>query len=539
MAKKNVSVSENEFDFKLSTKQLVGLTLLTAIGYVIFSIFSDGFYQHDEAAHFINMRTFWYNPNIILGNWAKPGYKLLMVIPSLGGTFAVVMVNSLFSAFTAFFAYKIAQILRFKNAGLAFFLMATQPMWLQLSFRNYSEIPTAFLISLAIWLFYSDKTVAQKLGISEESKSNRLIYVSLILSYLTLLRQEFYVVGFIYVLWLGFTKQLKWIPLVAVFPILIHIWGWLATDDPYYLISSTFGTAESYKNAYPRQGFDHYFIMLTFITGPLVILGTLVSLFEIIKKKIVYLMPIVIVALIYLLLHALFNLQAFTIGASTGGNLRYMLVISPMLAVLALFGINHIKSSAKISGSSWAIMGLYVAVVAIFLSFKNNNIVLTPERDWAPFFAVLGFSLVLVFLSKSKQWLIGLVLLQVLFLLGTEKPYKRTLADSTVEQVVNWAEKNNLFDKPTLMQHTLFYYFTGKVSQEFKNGNGTLITQETIAEAKPGTVIFWDSHYSYRPNLRPTSVPYTYFTERPNEFKVLGQFISPDQRFGVFVFEKL
>ena len=89
------------------------------------------------------------------------------------------------------------------------------------------------------------------------------------------------------------------------------------------------------------------------------------------------------------------------------------------------------------------------------------------------------------------------------------------------------------------MQHTLFYYFTGKVSQEFKNGNGTLITQETIAEAKPGTVIFWDSHYSYRPNLRPTSVPYTYFTERPNEFKVLGQFISPDQRFGVFVFEKL
>ena len=90
-----------------------------------------------------------------------------------------------------------------------------------------------------------------------------------------------------------------------------------------------------------------------------------------------------------------------------------------------------------------------------------------------------------------------------------------------------------------MMQHTLFYYFTGKVQQDFENGNETLIIEETITAAKPGTIIFWDSHYSFRPNLRPTSVNYDYFTNKPNEYKVLGQFLSTDKRFGVFVFQKL
>src|SRR5690606_26220360 len=149
--------------------QLLLLTILTAGVYYIFSFFSDGFYQHDEAAHYISMRSFWYQPDIILGNWAKPGYKLFYVIPSLSDPYAVTMLNCLFSAFTAYFVYKIAKELKLNNALMAFVLMASQPLWIQLVFRNYSEIPTAFLLSLGLWFFFR----------------KQWIWTSLVISYLT------------------------------------------------------------------------------------------------------------------------------------------------------------------------------------------------------------------------------------------------------------------------------------------------------------------------------------------------------------------
>ncbi len=130
------------------------LSICLAIFYFIFSKFSEGFYQHDEAAHFVNMRSFWYDPFSVLGNWAKPGYKLIYAIPALFGEQVVIFVNCLFSAFTSFFVYKILKQIKSEFALLGFFLLAIQPFWIQLSFRNYSEIITAFLLTLAIYLHY-------------------------------------------------------------------------------------------------------------------------------------------------------------------------------------------------------------------------------------------------------------------------------------------------------------------------------------------------------------------------------------------------
>ena len=53
-----------------------------------FSFYSDGFYQGEEGAHYINMKMFWENPSVILGNWAKTGWKLLYIFPVLLGVFA-------------------------------------------------------------------------------------------------------------------------------------------------------------------------------------------------------------------------------------------------------------------------------------------------------------------------------------------------------------------------------------------------------------------------------------------------------------------
>lgn len=525
MSKK--SKTETVFpNLSLSLTQLYLLTTITAIAYIVFSFFSDGFYQHDEAAHFINMRTFWFNPNSILGNWAKPGYKLIYVIPSFAGPFGVLCLNAIFSAITAFFTYKIAEQLSFKMPLVAFVLMATQPLWIQLSFRNYSEIPTAFLLSVAVWFYY-------------RNEKKDWWFVGLILSYLTLLRQEFYVIATVFALYALIQKKWKFIFVLPIFPVLIHIWGWLATNDPLYLITSTMGTAGTYKDAYPRLGFDHYFKMMIVITGPIVLAGFLLSIPTFIKEKLKHpLLPILVVSLVYFGLHALFNWQAVKIGASTGGNLRYMLVISPLFALMATFGFESVKTSTR-DIQALIISILFAFVTFLFLSYSDNNIGFTQERNYTALLTLIGFTVTLLFLKPSKmQW--GFILvIQLIYLVASVEPYRKSSQDAVMEQVVSWAEMQNLFEKPTMTQHTLFYYYHGKVQQQFKGGNQNLITEETIKEAKPGTIIFWDSHYSYRPNLRPTSVNYTWFTDRPNEFKPIRQFIARDKRFGVFVFEKM
>ena len=119
--------------------------------YFAYSLKSKGFYQQDEANHYLSMLRFWFDPTAIMGNWAKPGYKILYVLTALGGQKLVTFQNCLFAGFSCFFAYKTAEKLGAGNPWIAFILLASQPLWISLSFRNYSEFPAGFLLILGYY----------------------------------------------------------------------------------------------------------------------------------------------------------------------------------------------------------------------------------------------------------------------------------------------------------------------------------------------------------------------------------------------------
>ncbi|HYE59476.1 MAG TPA: hypothetical protein VD948_13265, partial [Rhodothermales bacterium] len=107
----------------VSDRTLLGLTFALAAGYFVFSLASTGFYQHDEVGHYIGMRQFWHDPASALGNWAKPGYKVLYAPFALLGPPAVALLNSLVAAGCAFAAAKTAQRLGAKTPLFAFVLL--------------------------------------------------------------------------------------------------------------------------------------------------------------------------------------------------------------------------------------------------------------------------------------------------------------------------------------------------------------------------------------------------------------------------------
>lgn len=540
--KVNSSAGSITNSFDINNKQLLLLTGLVFVMYVVYSFFSSGFYQHDEIGHYFNMLQFWKDPNAILGNSPKTGYKLIYVLPALLGNKFLVFFNAALAAMACWMVFKILKQINSGFALLGFFMLAMQPYWIQLSFRNYADPFSGVVLVSALYFHYREK----------------FIWSALIMSFSGIIRQEFLLMLLPYGLWLMYSK--KWIPmfLLAVFPFLNNLWGFLATGEALYLITSSSATASRYADEWPRQGFDHYFKMGITIWGVvqmslfIVYLATLIS--ERTKnfnrdaydkenpvmadKKSKSSLFIFASFAIYFLIHCLFNWESVKFGASTGGNLRYMTAVSPCIALLAAIGLDRLKHVIN-KMPVYIIMGLYIVVVGLFLSFKNNNIRFTEEKDYLPFaFTALYMVLILAF-NKSKQLTMAAFLVSLLFVLFTVRPFKLTPEDLTMEKITNsvinkrYVEQN----RPILVNHNLFKYFYDKKKKGVYE-NLMFMDSLTLQTAPIGSIVIWESHYGYRPKLYKNAVNVDYFQRRPNAYALQQNHISTDQRFQAVVFEK-
>ncbi|WP_448518631.1 glycosyltransferase family 87 protein [Rhodoflexus sp.] len=512
-------------------QQLWIATTLLAFIYFAYSFSANGFYQQDEAAHFLSMRGFWFSPHSILSNWAKPGYKLIYALPALAGATFVTFFNCTVAALTAFMAYRIAEQLGSKIPALAFVALALQPLWFNLAFRNYSEIITALLLTLSVWMHLRQQW----------------IFAALALSYAAFIRQELYPFVGLYFLWLGYRKQ--WIAalLLGTFPLLQNVWGWAVSGDPLYLINQILKSSGEIGGAYPRKGFNHYFLMSITIYGAPVVLAALVYLTMTIASvrgnmDNLFKKPDVVVWLVfvlYFLMYSVFNWQAVEIGPSGGGNLRYLLVISPLGAVMTAFAVEWWEEFQPKNLLLYAMGGLAV-LVALFMSYEHNYVVFTEERDWRPFVLVMLGILILLFpLKKEQKWMAfsGLILLSALV---TVRPIKLSGEDAACQRLAAWYsnyEQSNGEPPALYLHHDMFYYYLGRTRYEF-NTRPQFITDENVKAAPKGSLIIWDSHYSYRPELRKESLTYDYFTSKPDQYEIVHEVISDDQTFGALVFRK-
>jgi hypothetical protein len=547
-----MTANTTSIKFSDDDKKALWLTLAVFLAYVVYSYFATGFYQHDEIGHYFNMREFWSNPNIILGNSAKTGYKIIYVIPALLGNKFLIYFNAALAAFACFLTYKIAQRIGSKFAWLAFFMLALQPYWIQLSFRNYADTFSGFVLLLALY-FHSEK---------------KYIASSLILSYAGIIRQEFLLLIPIYGIWQALNKRWVCFLLLGVFPLLNNIWGFIATGEPLYLITSSSKTAARYADEYPRQGFDHYFKMGITIWGVvqcfLIVLYILLFIAKRAKlfNQADYLKEypqqketansflfISIPVLIYFLLHCLFNWSSLKVGTSTGGNLRYMTSVAPLIALLCVAACDRYKFLNK---KAFVYVGatIYIIIVAVFLSYPNNNIRLLseinpqtgeePKHDYVPLLFTLGSLACLLLISKQKQLTTAFAVISLLFVVFAVRPFKASPEDITMETITNSIIAKGYTDRetPIYSTHILFKYYYDKKKHGIYDKQ-IYADSLSLQTAPAGSIIIWESHYGYRPKLNKNTVNADYFQRRPQQYTLLQNRISTDKRFQALVFEKI
>lgn len=538
--KEQVFESKKEMENKsfslnnLNNTYLWSFTIVLAIIYSIFSIFSDGFYMHDEPMFYMYAKDFLKDPISSFRGFQRIGYVTFLVLPALGGFTFLNVFNSVLASITVLYSYKIIRKLKGKNSFLIFFLLGLQPLWFMLAFRNFSEFFIAFLLVMMIW----------------NHLNKRYIYAALLLSYAAISRIEYHTLLGFYFFVLIAKKQ--WLPalLTGTFTVLENLLGFILTEDILYLPNHIINYSERLASAYPKRGFNHYLNMSNIIFGgvTLTLFVTYLSSKIIKKEKPVWI--ITIGTLFVIIFNCILNLQSYEIGPGNAGNLRYLLPIAPFIGILAVLAVDDILKMTK-KYLLLIFLIPFLIGVGVVQTYDHNFMAILSEgkRYWLPLVIMIITSVLIILPLKQKNYMVSLGILSVIVILTSARTFNLNPEDATMKKAGNWyaryLEKNKsnpnaLFteDSRVACSHILFYHFTNRGVNDFSKKPIIDFTKEDTDSMDVGDLIVWESHYGYRPKLRATSQPYDFYDKHP-DFEKIQYYQSKDNRFLIAFFRKI
>ena len=515
---------DKTIDIKDNTKTIaIVLTVILAAIYFIQSMLSKGVYQHDEVAHYLTMTSFWDDPNKILDNWSKPGYKLLFVIPALFGLKIVTFFNCIVSAFSVYLTYDILKKYNSQYALLAIVFLGLSPIWFQLSFRNYSEYTSVLMVLLAL----------------RSHQREKFIYAALFISYASFVRQELFLVNGLYFLYLCFKRQFLPALLSGTFAIATQIWGYFVTGDVLFLYEFLYGYASKISGSFlnPR-GLQRIPVMTSAVFGSIVpvLFITYVGASFILKKHLNYFVLVPIFGI-----YAYYALGDATFMEGIPINTRQLLIISPFITIFGILGLDRFQL-LDAEKKKWLLVFVvpYLIVVGLYMTKDHNWVALNDVENYTPLIISLVVAVVLFLPIKVNSKIGVFSLVAILAMASSFKKFEVTEEDKTMERVANYYTRvcksgKGAFkaEDPVYASHILFMYNQDKPYHEFN-----FINEEIVKDIKKGSVVFWDSHYSYRPKQDGRRVKESYFTDRSHEYHMLNTFTSKDRRVKVSVFYK-
>lgn len=500
------------------------IPLLTAL-YFLSSKYSVGFYQDDEVGQYINMIKFWSDPFAILGNSPKPGYKIFLVIPSLFGYESVLLVNSFIASLSVYFTYVLLKVYNIRYAFFGALLLSVQPLFFDLSFRSYAEIFTSLLILLVLISY----------------KKEYYFISGLLLGYIFTVRQEILLLMAIFAFIFFRKKEYAAIIALGIFPLIYDLLGYLKTGDILYIISEIQAlNAYSYKS----QGVFHYVVVYIFVIGPVTLLLFLQGFFGFFADTKNYREYFKKYGIFYIIFVTVFLVQMMTMfgDRANPGNWRYLLHISPVAAIFATIGLNNLAIK-EFRNTSYIITGILAFITLAFLSKTTDGFILLDISDYTKFFIIMAAFTVILLLKKDSsadyvnKLSIILILIAVFYLYVSFNPKKLSSENVALKQTSEFINSIDYKGKEIYYNHSFIPFYQDNYYRESPDKLVWLVS-ESLKNAKPGSIIIWDSHYSYRPKDMKTDVRIEDLKDNP-DFRLLKTVSSADGRFTSFVFEKL
>ncbi len=467
------------------------LTISLYLLYVVWGLSSNGTWDEDCPTRYYNTLAALTDPRMFISLWNRPLFILIFFLPVQLGKASIPILMSAISAFGAMMLFRSARALKMRNAFLAVPFLMLQPYFLGVGRDAMTEPLAAVIICIGLYFAVKKKWIA----------------FALIGALLPLARTEMATLLPLWAMVLILNKQWKIIPLLAVGMIAWNLAGWLIDGDPLYIITQTlYGSPE--ENRYGHQPFNTYFTRYFYVIGPVIFFFLILGITERIKSRSwqwLIMGQFVIGLLVYTLFAWKINL------GQSAGFLRNLIPLSPLAAILALYGINFWFRGMFLRKDRWIILGAAVAAVALTAIFFRNKIrihhLLTTHFDPynLPIVGFLGLiTLLLVLFYKGEKnkrsqrvLLSGVCLLLAGHTLVTEPPDANMNPErDMIDEVVTAYQKLGLEQAPlTFCSHGWFFWagHYNKNDARFKP-----MRLDDIHSAPAGSVVIWENHFSNR-----------------------------------------
>ena len=480
------------------------------------------------------------NPKNFIDLWNRPLFTLLFYFPfQLGKNMVLLM--ALISASGQYAMFKVVEQLKIPNPSLVVPLLAFQAFYFTVSRCSLAEPLAAAVIA---WAFYA-------------LKNRKFVVFAILGGLLPLARLELAPLLILFFYYLIKEKKYQYVLLLGVPVLLWNIGGYLIEGDPIWLYNQTVGK-DTGENKYGHTSFGHYFQRFIFIVGPIVFYYLIIGLLESIYRKKVHFFPTLYIFFafsIYVLFSWKLNL------GHAAGFLRHFITISPMVAFVALLGVNYwMESFAAFSGLRHKefrneknergrivrILGIGAAILTVTylyfsyeLTFHHN---ISENKDYLQFYVILGLivlPLFAIFLKKVPEFVFtfGLPVLIALglmsFTLITEPPNAHDSPErQTISKVSDMYVNSFLSKFPTYVNHNTFFWANDleKESEHFGR-----INKETLESMPDSSIVVWETHYN---QIMNRGVKIEELSKHP-KFVELFRYYSSSKNFITVVFQKV
>lgn len=330
---------------------------------LLFILFlSDGFYGGgDNLTHYRYSRYSWIYPKWFLWHWGKPVFTLLTSPFAQFGFAGVQVFNIIVSISTAYLGYRIVKLLKIRNSLIYPFFLIFAPIYTVYSFSGMTEPLFGFFGILFTFLFLNGKT-----------KSAATAY-----SFAPLVRTEGIIFLPVYALITLINKKYRALPYFLVGAVVYSIIGYFYYHDILWLINELpYGTSKPYGTGTLGHYFKRFIVFQGTMLTILFLAGS-IRMFIQLKRdnnaRLLFLF-VFIPYVTYFFAHV--TMWWSGIGNSIGAD-RYMVVIMPLGAVMALYGINYILDGFSNGPHQQIIKSIVISAMLIYVvaePFIRHNI---------------------------------------------------------------------------------------------------------------------------------------------------------------------
>ena len=449
---------------------------------------SNGFYFIDDSCHFnYNRHFFSYYFHESVSSWSRLGRVWLFALPAQFGLKGVQIFSGLLFLLTIYFAYKILIIKKVKYAEWVVLIIGFQPVLFNISYSVLAELPAAFLIVLAYYLYKKDK----------------YIWVMIASSFIFNFRTEYYYVAGLFFLIFLFKKRWNVLPFILTGPVVWFLHSWI-TSGNIMLFFYDLGLHSRLPRISEGIEFIFYFWRSFQIYGLLQVLFFLTAIIVLLfNRQIKDYILILLIILGGIGFHTLAALKGLNVSCSVG-QLRYVAVVGPMVGVISCVGISWFFGLLKNK-----IVKILIGILLISLMFLSGPFV-TP------------------FHKKLK---IEEISDRIVSIAQEQYPDYKILTSlhyiaNSLDEAKDWSKNSDYLTKENLDKYSKALILWVKELEDTPFGVPSVKLKELEADTSKIKLIY---QYAENVNHNPDLPVYRFYDNAPDNIKWLINYLIMDQ----------